>query len=136
MKLDLSCLIFLELSAYMVRHLSGIQWLRESEQHLQKQWKRYVKINSKVVQLNDTRMEELVLYWIQYKNSLKSKVGCFWRFSYVYKINEVRLILLSYRCLKNVIHQIDGKNEWLLFSVTFRAKLELIFVLIFENAFC
>ena len=31
-------------------------------------------------QINDTHMEELVLYWIQYKNSLKYKVGCFWRF--------------------------------------------------------
>ena len=26
--------------------------------------------------LNDTHMEELALYWIQYKNSLKYKVGC------------------------------------------------------------
>ena len=39
------------------------------------------------------------------------------------------------RCLKNVIHQIDSKNEWLLLSVTFTAKLELVFVLTFENAF-
>ena len=30
---------------------------------------------------NDTHMEP-VLYWIQYKNSLKYKVGCFWCFSY------------------------------------------------------
>ena len=37
--------------------------------------------------------------------------------------------------LKNVIHQIDSKNEWLLLSVTFMAKLELIFVLTIENAF-
>ena len=36
---------------------------------------------------NDTHMEELVLYWIQYKNSLKYKIGCFWRFSYVYTVN-------------------------------------------------
>ena len=34
-----------------------------------------------------------------------------------------------------VIHKIDSKNEWLLLSVTFTAKLELDFVLIFENAF-
>ena len=40
-----------------------------------------------------------------------------------------------YRCLKNVIHQIDSKNEWLLLSVTFTAKLGLVFVLTFENAF-
>ena len=39
------------------------------------------------VLINDTHMEELVLYWIQYQNSLKYKVACFWRFSYVYTIN-------------------------------------------------
>ena len=33
------------------------------------------------------------------------------------------------------IHQVGSKNEWLLLSVTFTAKLELIFVLTFENAF-
>ena len=38
-------------------------------------------------------------------------------------------------CLKNMIHQVDSKNEWLLLSVTFTAKLELVFVLTFENAF-
>ena len=31
--------------------------------------------------------------------------------------------------------QIDSKNEWLLLSVTFTSKLELAFVLTFENAF-
>ena len=36
---------------------------------------------------NDTHMEELALYWIQYKNSLKHKVGCFWHFSYIYTMN-------------------------------------------------
>ena len=40
-----------------------------------------------------------------------------------------------YRCLKNVIHQIDSKNEWLLLSVIFSAKLELVFVLTFKNVF-
>ena len=29
----------------------------------------------------------------------------------------------------------DGKNEWLLLSVSFTVKLELVFVLTFENAF-
>ena len=37
--------------------------------------------------LNDTHREKLLLYRIQYKNSLKYKVGCFWRFSYAYTIN-------------------------------------------------
>ena len=45
------------------------------------------------------------------------------------------LIPLSHRCMKNVIYQIDSKNEWLLLSITFTAKLELVFVLKFENAF-
>ena len=36
---------------------------------------------------------------------------------------------------ENMIHQVDSKNEWLLLPVTFTAKLELIFVLTFENAF-
>ena len=37
--------------------------------------------------LNNTHKENLVLYWIQYKKSLKYKVGYFWRFSYVYTVN-------------------------------------------------
>ena len=45
------------------------------------------------------------------------------------------LIPLSYRCLKNEIHQIDSENKWLLLSVTCMAKFELVFVLTFENAF-
>ena len=36
---------------------------------------------------------------------------------------------------ENVIHQIDSQNEWLLLSVTFTAKSELLFALTFENAF-
>ena len=55
--------------------------------------------------------------------------------SYVFTINYVLLIPLSYRRLKNVIHQIDSKNEWLVLSVTFTAKFELVFVLTCENAF-
>ena len=68
---------------------------------------------------NDSHRRKLALYWIQYKNSLKNKVRCFWRFSYVYTINKVILISLSYRSLKNLIHQIESKNECLLLSVTF-----------------
>ena len=33
------------------------------------------------------------------------------------------------------VHQIDSKNEWLLLSVTFTAKLELIFVLTLKTLF-
>ena len=34
-----------------------------------------------------------------------------------------------------MIHQIDSKNEWFLFSVTFTAKLELVFVLTSKTIF-
>ena len=34
-----------------------------------------------------------------------------------------------------MVHQIDSKNEWLLFSVIFTTKFELVFVLTFGNAF-
>ena len=37
--------------------------------------------------------------------------------------------------MKNVIFQIDSKNEWLLFSASFTAKFGLIFVLTLENTF-
>ena len=47
----------------------------------------------------------------------------------------VLLILVSHRCLKIMIHQMGSKNEWLLLSVMLTAKLELDFVLTFENAF-
>ena len=34
-----------------------------------------------------------------------------------------------------MIHQVYSKNQWLLLSVPFTAKLELVFVLTFENDF-
>ena len=34
-----------------------------------------------------------------------------------------------------MIHKVDSKNEWLLLSVTFTIKLELVFLLTFEKAF-
>ena len=41
----------------------------------------------------------------------------------------------KYRCLKNVIHQIDSKYEWLLLQASFMATFVLVFVLTLENAF-
>ena len=49
--------------------------------------------------------------------------------------HKVLLIPLSYKRLKNVIHQIDSKNEWLLLSVTLMVKLELVFILTSKNTF-
>ena len=39
----------------------------------------------------------------------------------------------KYRCLKNVIHQTDSKNEWLLLSARFTAKFGLVFFLALES---
>ena len=57
--------------------------------------------------LNNT--EKSSVYLIQYKNLLKYKLGCSWPFPYVY--TQIR----EYRCLKNVIHQLE-RNKWLLLS--------------------
>ena len=37
--------------------------------------------------------------------------------------------------MKNVIHQLNSKNEWLLLSGNFTTKFGLVFVLTLENAF-
>ena len=55
--------------------------------------------------------------------------------------NQLSLIIHSiipyykYRYLKNVIHQIDSENEWLLLPASLTAKFGLVFVLTLENAF-
>ena len=80
--------------------------------------------------LNDTHMEEL---------------------DSVQKFIEIQgwLLLSFFTCLHNQLSSFNSiivqmsekrdssnsKNEWLLLSVTFTAKLELVFVLTFENAF-
>ena len=43
--------------------------------------------------------------------------------------------VLGVQILKNLIHQIDNKTKWLLFSASFTAKFGLVFVLTLENAF-
>ena len=49
------------------------------------------------------------------------------------------LLLTFFICLLNQLSSfkpiIVRKNEWLLLSQTFRAKLELVFVITFENTF-
>ena len=47
----------------------------------------------------------------------------------------ISTIPLSIISLKNVIHEIDSKNGWLLLSVSFTTKFGLILVLTLENAF-
>ena len=42
---------------------------------------------------------------------------------------------VDHKCLKNVIHQIDSKNEWLLLSASFAEKFGLVFISTLENVF-
>ena len=48
------------------------------------------------------------------------------------RLSSIRSII-EYKYLKNVIHQIDSKNEWLLLSASFMSQLGLVFTL--ENVF-
>ena len=47
------------------------------------------------------------------------------------QLSSIRFItrIKEYRCVKNVIHQIDSKNKWLLLSASFTAKSGLFFCL-------
>ena len=62
-------------------------------------------------------------------------VGCFSSFGMLTQSIKFYTFHYQYRCLKNVIHQIDSKNGWLLLSASFTAKFGLVFVLTLENAF-
>ena len=76
--------------------------------------------------LNDTDMKKLGLY-----TELSTKIHWYIRLAAsddsICLHNQLSSFNSSpYRCLKNVIHQINSKNRWLLLSVTFTAKLELV----------
>ena len=71
---------------------------------------------------------------------LERLLGCFWPF-HMFTQSIKFFFTFHYDTLKNtdvwkdVILQIDSKNEWLLHSAGFAAKSDLVFVLTLENAF-
>ena len=73
-----------------------------------------------------------MFYSIQYKNGWLAASDLFDMFTQSIKFYTFHY---QYRCLKNVIHQIDSKNGWLLLSARFTAKFGLVFVLTLENAY-
>ena len=89
------------------------------------------KVMRNIISTYDTHMEELVLYWIQYKHSSKYKVGCFWRCLHN-QLSSFNSIIVQ---MPEKRDSSISKTECLLLSVTFTAKLELVFVLTFENVF-
>ena len=76
-----------------------------------------------------------MFYSIHYKNDCLSASDLFIclhnQLSSIYPLSRIK----EYRCWKNLIHQIDSKNEWLHVSASFTAKFWLAFVLTLENAF-
>ena len=85
-----------------------------------------------LVEINDTHRERLVFHSIQYRNGWLAASYLFHMFTQSIKFYTFHH---QYRCFKNVIHQVDSKNGWLLFSASFTAKFGLVFVLTLENAF-
>ena len=84
------------------------------------------------VRLDDTHRERLAFHSIQYRNRWLAASDLFHMFTQSIKFYTFHY---QYKCLKNVIHQIDSKNRWLLLSASFTAKFGLVFVLTLENAF-
>ena len=61
---------------------------------------------------------------------------CFTQFSIRMAVWLILTVLICFHNqFKNVIHQIDSKNEQLLLSAIFTVRFGLVFVLTFENAF-
>ena len=75
--------------------------------------------------------ERLAFHSIQYRNGCLAASDLFNMFTQSIKFYTFHY---QYRCLKNVIHQIDSKNGWLLLLARFTAKFGLVFVLTLENA--
>ena len=68
---------------------------------------------------------------IQYRNGWLAASDLLYMFT-----QSIKFYTFYYqnRCLKNVIHQIDSKNEWLLLSASLRQNFWLVFVLTLEKA--
>ena len=81
---------------------------------------------------NNTQRERLVFHSIQYKNGWLAGCDLFDIFMQSVKFYTFHY---QYRCVKNVIHQIDSKNGWLLLLASFTAKFGLVCVLTLESAF-
>ena len=64
---------------------------------------------------SDTHRERLVFYSIQYRNGWLAAPDLFHMFRQSIKFYTFHY---QYRCLKNVIHQIESKNGWLLLSTS------------------
>ena len=75
-----------------------------------------------------------MFYSIQYKNGRLAVSDLVHIFTQPTNFYTLYYTFKEYIYLKNVIHQIDSNNEWLLLSASFRAKFGLVFVLTLKTA--
>ena len=73
---------------------------------------------------NVTHREKLSFTQYSARNVWLAASDLFRKFTQSIKVSIHSIIIYQeYRYLKNVIHQIDSKNEWFLLSARFTAKL-------------
>ena len=73
---------------------------------------------------NVTHREKLSFTQSSARNVWLAASDLFRKFTQSIKVSIHSIIIYQeYRYLKNVIHQIDSKNEWFLLSASFTAKL-------------
>ena len=87
--------------------------------------------SSSYMLIKESQRERLVFYSYQCRNGWLAASNLFDMFTQSIKFCT---FCYQYRSLKNVIHQIDSKNGWLLLSARFTANFGLGFVLTLEKA--
>ena len=90
--------------------------------------KTLLRVNE-IYPLNETHKERLVFHTVQYWNGWLAASDLFHMFTQSIKFYTFHY---QYRCLKNVIHQIDSKNGWLLLSASLRQNLVFLRGFIFK----
>ena len=117
---------FLEMNNFLVKN-KGLGLFLVTLWPFYLEGERLATIENKVIckyfsLINDTNREKL-FYLIQYKNSCLAASYLFHIFTQPIKFYTFHYHLRMCRCLKNVIHEIDSKDEWLLLSASFTQNL-------------
>ena len=119
---------------------SPIQFLIKKDKRVDSKESKEIRKRCKVDVKNslctkENYKDKFVFYSIQYKNGWLAASDFFDVLTQLSSIKHRIITYYDYRCLKNIIHQIDSKNEWLLLQGSLTIKIELVFVLTLENAF-
>ena len=85
--------------------------------------KEILKYNKIILALTILAGKDLMSHSVQYMNSWFAASDLFDMFTQSIKFYAFHY---QYRCLKNVIYQIDSKNGWLFFSASFTSTFRLV----------